>query len=230
MRCASSRVERLEVRAEEARAGHVLLGLPVEAGVDRVVGPLEEAELAVLGELEARVAVVLSGEADEPARRHDHRGGDVVLHLHLVGRHEVLAELVGAPGAVLLAARRAGSCRPACGPSYLSSCPGAPLMMSTLKWLAPVVAPLRPVEALDDEDQRADVVRDALEPGVVLGRVFAGIGREQLDHRAERPLGREKRPGGPRPSAARARAASGRRSRGRRSPATSSMSSSKSST
>ncbi len=49
------------------------LGLLVEAAVDRVVGPLEEAVLAVLHELEARVAVVLAGQAGEPPRRHDDR-------------------------------------------------------------------------------------------------------------------------------------------------------------
>ena len=65
--------------------------------MDRVVGPLEQPELAVLRQLEARVPVVLAGEADQPARGDHDRGGDVVLHLHLVGRDEVLPQLVGPP-------------------------------------------------------------------------------------------------------------------------------------
>ena len=108
--------ERLEVGAEEPGAGHVLLGLAVQARMDRVVGPLEQPELAVLRQLEARVPVVLAGEADQPPRGHHDRGGDVVLHLHLVGGDEVLPQLVGAPGAVARRARSGDSWRPACGP------------------------------------------------------------------------------------------------------------------
>ncbi len=116
---------------------------------------------------------------------------------------------------LLLAARRAGSCRRACRPSYLSSWPGRAVDDVDAEVAAPVVAPLGPVEALDDEDQRADVVRDALEPGVVLRREVRGAGREQLDHGAERALGREDRAVGP---VARGPGVSGRSSRVRRSP------------
>ena len=53
----------------------------------------------------------------------------------------------------------------------------------------PVVAPLGPVEALDEEDEGLDALGDGLEPGVVLVGV-EGRGREELDDRAEGALAR----------------------------------------
>ena len=57
----------------------------------------------------------------------------------------------------------------------------------------PIVSPLLAVETLDDEDDRPNVVGDALEPRVVLGREFRRVGREQLDDRTERTFGRQER-------------------------------------
>ncbi len=187
-----SRGERLEVRAEEPGPRHVLLGLAVEAGMDGVVGALEQPELAVLRQLEAGMPVVLAREADEPARRHHHRGGDVVLHLDLVGGDEVLPQLVRPPGAVLLAADpEVVGDEPAA--LVLELVPGRAVDDVDAEMAAPIGAPLRPVEALDDEDQGPHVVGNALEPGVVLRRELGGAGREQLDHRAERAFGDSER-------------------------------------
>src|SRR5512146_2505815 len=47
--------ERLKVGAEEPRTRHVFLGLPVEAGMDRIVRTLEEPELTVLRQFETGV-------------------------------------------------------------------------------------------------------------------------------------------------------------------------------
>ena len=137
--------------------------------------------------------VVLAREADQPARGHHHRRGDVVLHLDLVGGDEVLPQLVRPPGAVLLAA----------DPEIIGDEP-PPLVLELVSGRAvddvdaevapPIGAPFRPVKALDDEDQGPDVVRNALEPGVVLRCELGGAGREQLDHRAERAIGRQERP------------------------------------
>ena len=52
---------------------------------------------------------------------------------------------------------------------------------------APVVAPLRLVEPLDDEDDRVDVVGDRRQPGVVLVGVVRRR-RQQLDDAAQRAL------------------------------------------
>ena len=65
-------------------------------------------------------------------------------------------------------------------------------MRSTRKMLAPVVAPLRPVVALDGEDELVDGLRQLAQPGVVFVGVF-GRRREQLDHGAERALRAEDR-------------------------------------
>ena len=59
--------------------------------------------------------------------------------------------------------------------------------------LAPVVAPFRPVVALDGEDQLADGLRQLAQPVVVLVGVV-GRRREQLDHRAQRALRAQDRP------------------------------------
>ena len=158
-----------------------------------VVGPLEEPELAVLRQLEARVPVIFARQSDQALRGNHHRGGDVVLHLHLVGRDEVLPQLVGPPGAVLLAAdpEVVGD---ELAPLVFEFVAGGAVDDVDAEVLTPIIAPLGPVEALDHEDQRAHVVRNALEPGIVLGRELGGVGREQLDHRAERALRRQDRP------------------------------------
>src|SRR6185369_9668597 len=59
--------------------------------------------------------------------------------------------------------------------------------------VAPVVAPFLAVKTLDDEHDRADVVRDRFQPGVVLGRELGGVRREELDDGAERAFGRKER-------------------------------------
>ena len=142
--------ERLKIGAEEPRTRHVFLGLSVEAGMDRIVRTLEEPELAVLRQFEAGVTVILAGEADQPTREYDHGGRDVVLHLHLVGRDKVLPQLVRAPCAILFTANAevAGD-----EPStlVLELVPGRAVDDVNAESAAPIVAPLRPIEALDHE-------------------------------------------------------------------------------
>ena len=101
--------------------------------------------------------VVLAGEADQPARGDHDRGGDVVLHLHLVGRDEILPQLVGPPRPVPVApdAEVVGDQLPSL---VLELVPGLAVDDVHAEVRHPVVAPLRPVEPLDDEDQRPDVV------------------------------------------------------------------------
>ena len=55
--------------------------------------------------------------------------------------------------------------------------------------LAPVVAPLGAMEALDDEDQFLDMLRNRAQPLVVLVVVFARRRRQQFDNTAHRTLG-----------------------------------------
>jgi hypothetical protein len=177
-------LEGLKVGAEEPRIGHVLFGLSIHAGVNRVVGPLKQAKLAIVADLEAGVPVVLLRQAEELVARHDHRSGDVVLHLHFVGRQKILAQLVRPPSAARIEAH-----------AQIASDQLAPVVFELVavhavdhvdaEMVAPIVAPLLAVEALDDEHDRAHVVRNGFEPRVVLGRKIGRVRREQLDHRAE---------------------------------------------
>ena len=79
----------MEVGQEVVRARHVRLGLPVQPAVDGVVGALEQAVLAVDGEL-VTVGRQTGGRVPELAGPDHHRGGDVVFHLDLDRRREVL--------------------------------------------------------------------------------------------------------------------------------------------
>ena len=53
---------------------------------------------------------------------------------------------------------------------------------------APVAAPLGTVEALHDEDELLDVLRDRIQPGAVGGRVLGLRGGQQLDDAADAPV------------------------------------------
>src|SRR5690349_5613311 len=89
--------EWLKVGDEVVAAGEVGLGLQVEAAMDRLVGALEEAVLAVDGELHAGCLEALV-QIRELRGRDDDGRGDVVLGLDLGGGVEVLSDLEGAPG------------------------------------------------------------------------------------------------------------------------------------
>ena len=75
---------------------HILFGLLVEAAMNRVVRALEQAVFAVAHQLDGRVVTFRRGVGQHCARD-DHRGADVVFHLHLFGGDEILAHLEHAP-------------------------------------------------------------------------------------------------------------------------------------
>ena len=91
--------QRLEVRQEGAVTRDVGFGLLVEAGVNRIVGPLEQECFTVLDEFYALVRI-LAIEVVQRIPRHDHRRGDIVLHLYLVRRVEIRAQFENSPGAL----------------------------------------------------------------------------------------------------------------------------------
>ena len=87
----------------------------------------------------------------------------------LVGRGEILADLEHPPAAAPAADAQIRADELAA--DAFNSLPGQPLTMSTPKCQRQSVA-LRRVESLDDEDDRINVVRNRLQPRVVLFRVF----------------------------------------------------------
>ena len=172
-----------EVGEKVAGQGHVGLGLLVVARDDRVVRALEQAQLAVVRQLDAAGRVQLRLAAVEPGHRRDHGGGDVVFHLHLFGGNEILAQLEGAPLLVGIEAHAQVAGDDAAA-EHLQFVAGRAVHHVDRELLVPVIAPFRAVEALDQEHQRQDARRDAVEPGVV-GVGVAGRRRQELDHRTE---------------------------------------------
>ena len=146
----------------------------IEAAMDGVVGALEEQALAIADELHAGVGI-FGVEVIELLAREDARGGDVVLHLHLVGGSEIGPELVDAPGAIAIEAD--------------AEVVTDELLIVELEFvaeeavdaidgevLAPVVAPFGAVVALDGEDELADGLGELADPVVVLVGVFGRRG------------------------------------------------------
>jgi len=152
------------------------------AAVDGFVGPLEQALLAVNDQLDAGLAAV-GRKVGQQRGRHHHRGADVVFHLHLLGRDEILAQLEDAPGAVLLEAdAQVGADQLAIIDLELVA--GLAVDEVDREMAAPVRAPFGPAHALDDESHRQDAVGKTVQPGVVVvGEV--GRRRQHADHRAE---------------------------------------------
>ena len=180
-------LERLVVGHEVAVLGHLQLRLLVEAGDDGVVRALEQAVFAVLGELDAVPGLQHpGGTAVHIARRDHHGGGDVVLHLHLLRGDEVLAQLEGPPLAFQVEAdpQIRGDDAPV---EDLELVPRGPVHLVHREVLAPGVAPLRAIQALDHEGQRKDARGHGVEPGVEL-RLAARRGGQELDHRAQAAL------------------------------------------
>ena len=183
--------QRLVVAEEIAARGEVGLGGLVVTPVDGVVGPLEQPELGVVDELERRMKA-LRIEPLELGARHGDAGGDVILHLQLERRQEVLAQTEGAPGAVLVVAhpQELGDQPLAAEPEFVG---GRTVDDVHAEAGPPLVAPGGLPEPLDHQHQLPDVRGHRGDPGIVgVGEVFAR--REQLDDRAEGATRAEDRP------------------------------------
>ena len=152
-------VNRLEVTTEQALAGHIPLCLFVIPWENGIIGALEEPPLAVLTELEAGVGVVLSSRqtADHVARYND-GGGDIILHLNLIGRDEVLAKLVGTPitGVLIKTDTKEGSDQSTVINLELMARSAIDLVNGEVR--APITIPLWLIEPLDGKNDGTDVV------------------------------------------------------------------------
>ena len=149
------RGQRLVVGEEVVGPGEIGFGLLVQARVDGVVRPLEEALLAVGDELDAAGDLGGRGGAD-PLGGDDHGCGDVVFGLDLGRGVEVLADLEGAP---LAGGEQAHAEVGAAGFAVVDLQFVAGLAVDDVdgEVLAPVLAPLGLVETLDQEDQGEDL-------------------------------------------------------------------------
>ena len=162
--------KRFEVGHEIAGQRHVGLGLLVVAGDDRVVRSLEQTHFAIVRELDAACRIEPQLAAGERGDGSHHRRGDVVLHLHFFGRNEILTQLEGAPLCVAVEthAQVAGDDTTA---EHLQFVARGAVHHVDRELLVPFIAPFRAVETLDQEHQRENARRDAVEPGVV----FVGV-------------------------------------------------------
>mmetsp|Transcript_15288 Transcript_15288/g.38388 ORF Transcript_15288/g.38388 Transcript_15288/m.38388 type:complete len:1218 (+) Transcript_15288:250-3903(+) len=195
-------LEGLEVGDEVAGLAHVELRRLVEAGVDGLVGALEEAELAVLRELERGLLLAVRQALERLGGDHD-RGRDVVLGLELPRGEEVLAEGEGLPGDLAVALDLEGDRLVVLRAEPDADVGGEQRAVADLELVAegavdgvrvvvlpPLVAPLELVRLLEDAEELADVRGDGADKGVVLVRVV-DVGGEDLDHAPERELGVE---------------------------------------
>ena len=172
--------QRLEVGNEGIRFGDIGFGLMVVTAMNRIVRTLEQSVFAVLDEL-ARQAAGFSG--NDTGGRHD-AGRDVVLGLNLAGRMKIMAQTEDPPRTVffetdpqgvghqLVAIQAQGIAQTAID--------GVDRIMT-----APIAAPFRLVIALDDEHQFLDVLRDGIQPYIVVIAVIIAR-RQQLDDAAHR--------------------------------------------
>ena len=184
--------------------------------MDGVVGALEQPVLAVLRELEAGMPVVLAWAGRRAGRAGtttDAVMSSSVCTLSAATKSCRSLNVRQAPFASQADAQVAADQLAAV---VLELVPGRAVDDVDAEVLAPVVAPLRPVEALDDEDQRRGRGWGCVSSQALYSGVKSAEGREQLDHRAERALGRQDRPRRGRVVGARPARAS--RSRARRSP------------
>src|SRR5262249_48340962 len=118
---------------------------------------------------------------------HDNRRPDVVFHLELHCGMKILAHPEGAPRPVRVKTdAKIGGYEPAV--VALEFVTGCPIDVIDAEMPAPVLAPFRLATALHDKNQFLDILRDALDPLVVVGAKLARGGREQLDDRAERTV------------------------------------------
>ena len=148
-------INRFEVGDEVVRPGHVLLCLGVKAGMNGFIRSLEQAVLAILYQFDALIAQVMGTATGNAGGRHHHGGGNIVFHLHLFGRDVVLAQLEGTPLgiAVKTDTQVGGDDIPVIEFQFVRR---GTVDFINGQMLAPLVAPLGPVETLDKENQRQD--------------------------------------------------------------------------
>ena len=183
--------EWLVIRKERARAGDIGFRLPIGAAMNGVVRALEKKRFAIEHQLDAGVAEFRVQAAEAFAWKHD-RSGDVVFHLHLVGRMKVRPQLVHAPRTILLVADAQVIVHELLIVELQFVSPD-PVHAVDSEVLAPVFSPFRAVIALHREQQLAKSVGQAPQPGVVLVLIF-GRRREELNHRAHGPFRAQNRP------------------------------------
>ena len=152
-------VDGLEVTAEQALTGHIPLSLFVIPWEYGIVRALEEPPLAVLAQLQAWVGIVLSSRqtADLIARNND-GGGDIVFHLNLIGRDEVLSKLVGTPVTGILVKTDTEERSYQRTVINLELMPRGAIDFIDGEVRAPVTIPFGFVETFDGKDDGTDVV------------------------------------------------------------------------
>jgi len=91
------RRQRLVVGKEIVRLDEIVFRLLVVTTMNGVIGPLKEALLTVLYELQRQMLIRTLRQVFERGGGHHGGGGDVVLHLHLHGGMEILAQTKRAP-------------------------------------------------------------------------------------------------------------------------------------
>ena len=160
--------------------------------MDRLVRALEKPVFGVVNKFDRRVGVIRVEMLERPGG-HDHRGGDVVLHLHFGRGMKVFAQPKNAPGPVGLVAHaeKIGN-QPA--PVALQFIAGRAVDNVHAEMVAPMVAPGKFVEALDHKKQFQNILRNRPEPLVELVRVVVGGRGEQFHDRAKRTFGIENAP------------------------------------
>ncbi len=156
----------LVVREKDAGLGEVALGFLVITTDDRIVRALEETVLAVFYEFHRGVFHV-GVKSGNRCAGDDHGGADVVLGLNFSSWSEVLADAEGAPGIVLGEADTEilGDEALAAVAEFVA---GQAVDEIDGEAFPPVIAPVRFIEALDNEDEVADRAVDGLEPCVVV--------------------------------------------------------------
>ena len=152
-------VDGLEVTTEQTLTGHIPLGLFIVPRINGIVRALEEPPLAILTQLEAWVGIVLSSrQTTDHVPRNNDGGGDIVLHLNLIGRDKVLAKLVGAPvtGVLIKTDTKERTYQRTVVDLELMARGAIDLIDGEVG--TPVTIPLGLIETLDCEDDSTDVV------------------------------------------------------------------------
>ncbi len=164
-------IERFKVAEEIARLRHIPFRLLVQPTMDRIVGTLEQAILAIRHELVADAPDPMLAVQETPW--HHDRSGDVVLELNLLGGRKILSQLVRLPAAVAVQTN-----------AEVHPDQFAILVLEFMSRLAiddinakvssPIALPFRLAKTLDDKRHGVDVTWNCLQPGVVLIGIIAG--------------------------------------------------------
>ena len=185
--------EWLVVREKIPPVGKVVFRDFVIAPVDGVVGTLEKTVFAVVDKFDPGQVPGLRVEQSGDKRTRHHGGGrDIVFHLDLGRREEIFAQPEGAPRVLRVEAdaQEIGHQFAAVEAQLVGR---QAVDRIDTEILPPMLAPIRAVEPFEHVDQLLDVLRDRLEPRIVL-RTEGWRRGEQFDHRTEGTVGTQNQP------------------------------------